>query len=306
MDYDYIVREFYDLNVIGLIKINENIFKIKTHDLYYVIKKISLKNEKDIIIYETIDSLHLKCFVLILKNKYNQFITNYNNENYYIMPYIDLNKTHFRELKIKFYFEIISYLHLNTMCYKKVNKKYFKDLYSEIKGIIASRNIYYEKIMENFELLEYRSPFAWFYILNYYKINNALQNALKYLDDYILKTKDCTSVRICMNYHNFDYNHICIQDKILISIDKCKYDMPFYDIYDIYQKIPDFMFDLDCFKNDYFNRVEYTEEEITLLNCVMSIVPLAMFNEDEIDNIIKLSRLLYYLDSIQEFINSSH
>ena len=116
----------------------------------------------------------------------------------------------------------------------------------------------------------------------------------------------CTSVRICLNNGNFDYHHICIKDKQLISIDHIRYDMPLYDLYNIYQKIPDFMFDLDCFKSDYFNKIEFLEEEYVLLYCLMNIVPIAVFDHDELDNIIKFSRLLYYLDSINEFINSSH
>ena len=59
-------------------------------------------------------------------------------------------------------------------------------------------------------------------------------------------------------------------------------------------------------RTDYFNRIEFLEEEYILLFCLMNIVPVAVFDHDEIDNIIKLSRLLYYLDSINEFINTSH
>jgi hypothetical protein len=34
----------------------------------------------------------------------------------------------------------------------------------------------------------------------------------------------------------------------------------------------------------------------------MNVVPIIFYDDNEIENIIKLSRLLYYLDSIQDFI----
>ena len=79
-------------------------------------------------------------------------------------------------------------------------------------------------------------------------------------------------------------------------------DLPIYDIFDMYQKIPDILFDLDCLSQSYLKKFELREEEKLLLCCLMNIVPIIQLEHDEIDNIIKLSRLLYYLDSIHDFI----
>lgn len=301
-----ILKQFYNLKVIGLIKINEHVYKIKTEDHYYIMKSFVMSNKQDISLFENLESFHIDCFVCILKNKFNDILSYYDGLYYYVMKYIELDYYTFREFKIKSYFEILSYLHLKTLCHKKVNKKYFKNLYLELNEIINSRIMYYESLVKNYETIQYKSPFQWFYVLNYYKIFNALNLSIHYLNEYIKMCETCTSVRICLNYGNFDYHHICIKDKLLISIDHIRYDMPLYDLYNIYQKIPDFMFDLDCFKSDYFNKIEFLEEEYVLLYCLMNIVPIAVFDHDELDNIIKFSRLLYYLDSINEFINSSH
>ena len=62
------------------------------------------------------------------------------------------------------------------------------------------------------------------------------------------------------------------------------------------------MFDLDCFSEYYLKKVELKEDEKLLLCCLMNIVPLIDYTHDEIENIIKLSRLMYYLDSVHNFI----
>ena len=69
-----------------------------------------------------------------------------------------------------------------------------------------------------------------------------------------------------------------------------------------YQRIPDILFDLDCFSEYYLKKFELLKEEKLLLCCLMNVVPIIFYDDNEIENIIKLSRLLYYLDSIQDFI----
>ncbi len=298
-----IINQFYDIEIIGIIKVTDCVYKIKSKDSYYMIKQISICDH-DLI--ETLDTFELLCFVPIIKNKSGTLLTYYNNSYYYMMPYVDFENNHFREHKIKFYFETLSYIHSKTICYKKVNKKHFKSIYTELSKVIKDRQTYYFNLMLKYECNDIKSPFQWFYVLNYYRINNALLEAINYLNQYMELVKDSTHIRVCINYHNFNYQHICLKNKLLISIDHIKFDMPIFDLYDIYQKIPDFMFDLDCFKDEYFKQMNYLEEENILLYCLMNIVPIVIFNYDEVDNIIKLSRLIYYLDSICDFINSSH
>ena len=48
---------------------------------------------------------------------------------------------------------------------------------------------------------------------------------------------------------------------------------------------------------------ELLKEEKLLLCALMHIVPIVHFENDDIENIIKISRLFYYIDSINGFIN---
>lgn len=295
-----VLFDYYGIDAIGLIKITSCVYKIKTHEKIYVIKIVNSKNIEKV--YDYINILHLKCFIQICLNKNNEILTPYQQEYFYMMPYVDNSQGALKEMKVKFYFETLAYLHLNSFYYTKINQDYFQTLQQDIMKIIHEREVYYEQMIQNYESILYRSPSQWMLVMNYYRIYESLCNAKQYLSQFLEKTKHYSQLRVCLTYKHFDYNHISLKYRVLLSIDNMSIDLPIYDLFDMYQRIPDILFDLDCFSQYYFKKIELQEEEKLLLCCLMSIVPVIYYNDDEIENIIKLSRLLYYLDSIQSFI----
>ncbi len=295
-----LIFDYYHLQAIGIIKINKNVYKIKSQEGYYVIKIVKDKHIEKI--YEYIETLHIQCFVSVLLNKNNELLTPYQNQYFYMMPYIDNSQGLLKEMKIKFYFETLAYLHYHSFYYTKVNQQYFEILQNDILKIINERSIYYEQMIQNFENIAMRSPSQWMLVMNYYRIYEALCSSRQYLSQYIEHTRDFHQIRVCLNYKHFDYDHISLKEKVFLSIDNVCIDLPIYDLFDIYQRIPDILFDLDCFSEYYFKKIEIKEDEKLLLCCLMNIVPIIDYGHDEIENIIKLSRLLYYLDSIHNFI----
>lgn len=295
-----ILFDYYGINIVGIIKMSSCVYKVKTEDCLYVVKVIETKNIEKI--YEYIEVLHLKCFVEICMNKNNEKVTPYHNKYLYLMPYIDNSQGILKEIKVKFYFETLAYLHLNSFYYTKINQDYFDTLHQDILDIIHEREIYYEQMIQNYESIVYRSPSQWMLMMNYYRIYDSLCHARQYLSQYIEQTKSFHQIRVCLTYKHFDYNHISLKERLLLSLDNMSIDLPIYDLFDMYQRIPDILFDLDCFSQYYFQKVDLKDEEKLLLCCLMSIVPVIYYSDDEIENIIKLSRLLYYLDSIHSFI----
>ena len=296
-----IVYEYYSLYVVGLIKINEKVYKLKTNQGDYVLKLTTTRDIENI--YEYIETLHVNCFIRILLNKNNEYITSYQKQYFYIMPFVDNSQETFKEMKIKFYFETLAYLHSHSFYYTKVNHQYFETLNHDILKILDEREQYYGQMIQNFEQISLRSPSQWMLVMNYYRIYESLCNARQYLSQYLDKTKDHHQIRVCLNYKHFDYNHISLKQKVLLSIDNVCIDLPIYDLFDIYQRIPDILFDLDCFSEYYLKKIALKEDEKLLLCCLMNVVPIVSYEGDEIENIIKLSRLLYYLDSINYFIS---
>lgn len=295
-----LILHYYGLHVVGLIKITQNVYKIKAEEGYYVAKIVKDKHIETI--YEYIETLHIQCFVELLFNKNNELLTAYQSQYFYVMPFVDNSQGLMKEMKIKFYFETLSYLHYHSFYYTKVNQQYFETLQQDILKIINERTIYYEQMIQNFENIALRSPSQWMLVMNYYRIYEALCSSRQYLSQYIDHTQNFHQIRVCLNYKHFEYDHISLKSKVFLSIDNVCVDLPIYDLFDIYQRIPDILFDLDCFSEYYFKKIEIKEDEKLLLCCLMNIVPIIDYGSDEIENIIKLSRLLYYLDSIHNFI----
>ncbi|MFR1686411.1 MAG: hypothetical protein ACLSVX_04505 [Massilimicrobiota timonensis] len=295
-----VILKNYDLHVIGEIKLSSHVFKLKCHEGYFVVKITSQKSLQNM--YDLVETLNLSCFVHIIPNLHHEYLTIYQHQYLYLMPFIESGSQHLKEMKIQFYFETLAYLHEHSFYDMKVNQQYFHTLEKDVLKVINERFQYYEKMIESYENEVYRSPSQWMLVMNYYRIYDALALAKQYLSQYMNCIQECHSIRICLTYKNFDYQHISLKHKCLISLDYMEMDLPIYDIFDMYQKIPDILFDLDCLSQSYLKKFELRKEEKLLLCCLMNIVPIIQFEHDEIDNIIKLSRLLYYLDSVHHFI----
>lgn len=295
-----VILKNYDFHVIGEIKLSSHVFKLKCHEGYFVVKITSQKSLQNM--YDLVETLNLSCFVHIIPNLHHEYLTIYQHQYFYLMPFIESGSQHLKEMKIQFYFETLAYLHEHSFYDMKVNQQYFHTLEKDVLKVINERFQYYEKMIESYENEVYRSPSQWMLVMNYYRIYDALALAKQYLSQYMNCIQECHSIRICLTYKNFDYQHISLKHKCLISLDYMEMDLPIYDIFDMYQKIPDILFDLDCLSQSYLKKFELRKEEKLLLCCLMNIVPIIQFEHDEIDNIIKLSRLLYYLDSVHHFI----
>lgn len=296
-----IIEEFYDLKVSGLIKLSSCVYKVKCDNGTFVCKVVDDTKLKQITEY--IDALNVDCFVDVYYNKNKDVLTKYNNQYLYIMPYIELQASSLKEYKLKFYFETLAYIHMKSFYNIKVNNDYFNTLKKDIVSIIKEREIYYEKMIETYEKSVFRSPSGWMLLMNYYRIYNSLNEAMSYLKLYLSEVETHEHIRVSLVYKNFHYDHVALKHRLLLSIDHMSVDLPIYDLFDMYQRIPDMLFDLDCFAIHYFSKIDLLKEEKLLLCSLMHIVPIVKFEENEIDNIIKLSRLMYYLDSIKGFIS---
>lgn len=291
-----IILDAYNIDVIGFIKISKNVYKLKTNNGFYALKAI---NSQDIeVSYEHIRTLHLNCFVNIIENKFKKILTRYQGYYFYLMPWVENDNVLIKEIKLKYYFESLAYIHTNSFFNYNVNHDYFDKQINDISNIIEERLNYYDAIMSNYEVMEYRTPSGWIFVLNYCRIEDSLKRARRYLNEYKEYVYNNDNIRLCLIYNNFNYQHILMKQRCLISIDKVSINLCIYDIFNMYQQVPDLLFDLDSVSLYYLSKVNLLKEEKLLLACLLCIVPYIELEKDEIKNIVKMSRLLYYLDSI--------
>ncbi|MFQ6791299.1 hypothetical protein [Thomasclavelia sp.] len=291
-----IIKSAYSLNVIGYIKVSKRVYKVKCKEGFFSLKFV--EDTSLSVVIDHIESLHLKCFVPVIRNCNKQILTKYQTRQFYLCPWLKDDNAIIKELKLKCYYEYLAYLHGNTFFNYSVAKNYFKCQIEEIRGIIQERKIYYNEIMNNFEVLAYRSPTGWMFVLNYCRIEECLNTATRLLQEYEDHVCNLDTIRLCLTYNNFNYSHILMKENCLISIDKIKINLCIYDIYSMYQKIPELIFDFEVILDTYLCKIKLLQEERLLLRCLLHVIPIVEFGSDEVNNIVLMSRLLYYLDSI--------
>ena len=79
-------------------------------------------------------------------------------------------------------------------------------------------------------------------------------------------------------------------------------DFCIYDIYDMFQTIEPLNENYDSLFSIYLQNVELLQEEKILLSCLLSIVPQIHFTNDEEHNILEMSKILCYMESINRII----
>ncbi len=290
------VKNYYQIDVLGVIKISEKVYKLKTTSGFIALKFCDSYDFCQNYYY--MKTLRLNCFTEILVNKENSPVSKYQDQYFYLMPWYENDAMPMRELKLKFYFETIAWLHNHTFYTMKVSHHYFENLCNDFTKIIEERRSYYYKMLCFCEKEFDRCPWQWMLLMNYYRIENSLNYAFNQLEKYREMTQNKEYVRVSFVYLNFKYQHIFLNYQKIISVDHLKIDMPIYDIFNMYQQTTDTLFDLDCLFQFYLKKVVLYPEEKVLLSCLLSIVPIVHLQGKHIDNVIHLSRLVYYMDSV--------
>lgn len=290
----------YNIEVIGFIKVTNKVYKIKTNDGFFCLK---YTNDLSFSVsYEHIKTLGLNCFIDVYKNKFNEIITKFNDHYFYIMPWVDNDLSIVKELKLKSYFETIAYIHNRTFFHCNVSKDYYEKQVNDIRNVINERKKYYLEMVKSYESMPCRSPAGWVFVLNYFRIDEALNKALCYLDNYQELVSCLDTVRVSIVYNNFDFSHIVMNQNKLLSIDKTNIDICIYDILTMYQQCGELLYDLEVVCMYYMEKVALLPHEKVLLACLLSIVPFVEIETDEVRNIVKMTRLLYYLESSQSLV----
>ena len=215
------------------------------------------------------------------------------------MPYLQEDNHIKKEMKIKTYYQILAYLHNHSFFMQHEEDAFFKKQYDDLFSLIQQRKNDYEELMREFEFRKFKSPAGWMLVLNYYRIVHYLNQAHYYLSQYQEVMKDKNEIRLSLTYNHFDKEHIFVSDETLISIDRMKINYCIYDLIDIFQN-HDELYDSLPLLEYYLKEVKLLKEEKILMKCILSIVPQVQLNLQEEVNIYQMSKLICYLDGLQE------
>lgn len=294
------IKDLYNIDATALIKYSNNVYKIKdSENSTYCLKYIDNSINNNII--EKINILNLnQCFQMPIKTCIRSNVVRYNDKSFTVSKWVDDDYVESKDLKIKYYLNQIGKLHNETSYTLNVTLSYFNEITLKIEEDIQYCYHQYEKIIENIERLEYKSPFQWYFIDNFKEIVASLDKSSKHLEKFKTLVKNKSVIRQTINHLNFSYDHVFISKDKIIGNDKMKQNSPIYDLVDLFDKIEYGSIDLSGMMDEYFKNFSLEEYEIEwLLTLLFILKPIELVNS-EMKNIHSLMKILFKYKSVLE------
>ena len=292
------ILDNYNLEVIGIIKVSSKVYRIKTKDNKYYCLKHRENNDESIFAHLSI--LNINSFSLPLKNNFGKYITDINNEYFYLLNWYEEENILAKEVRLNFFIEELINLHTVSMYENKINKGYFDDIFLKLEQIIIEEENDINHSLDRVEKLEYKSPSEWLFLLNNQRFKEAINNARNHLLKFRKSIEDLELIRVSINYLNFDFTNILVKDKKIIGIDNMKICPIIYEIKELFDKSYHLSIDILMYLKTYFNKIKLLEYEKEWLLTLVSIPFINYEPKEEIDEIIDLTKTIYHLNRGKE------
>ena len=244
------IRKLYQIDVNGIVKINDKCYKILSKESDFLLKKVdNLKLESN---YIRLELSRISFFNLPIKSVNDRYIEEINHQ-YYILNYFYKDDVSFYEDKrMSFYIKGISYLHQNTTLPLKVNDGYFNESLDYLNTQIEEVKKQIDMRMFNIERMDYHSPSEWYFISSYHLFNNAIETSKKYLELLKEEFESLQSIELSLTYQNYAKEHILLKEEKIISLEKMAYAPVIYDLTDFVEKNYNQNLDISMYIKSYF------------------------------------------------------
>ena len=289
-----ILNKYYNLDVIGIIKVTNKLYRIKTKDnKYYGFKHLDDNNES---IFAFLCMLNLHSFCIPIKNNVGTYITKVNNDYFYLMNWYEEELILAKEIKLKFYIEELTKLHSLSSYDTKINKGYFEEIFIELEKMIDEEENDINVYLSLIEKKEYKSPSEWLFLMNNNIFLNSINKSKEHLNNFKKLVKDMDTIRVSLNYINFDFSNILIKEKKILGIEKMKSAPIVYDLKDLFDKSYNLSIDFIMYIKMYLKEFELMEYEKEWLLTMVYIPFIDNNKKNEIDNIMELSKIIYRIN----------
>ena len=292
------IYNLYNIKVISFIKISNKVYKVKTEDKDYALKYIDQVGLDSII--EKLKIIKMDNFVYPIKNIYNQYVSNYENIYFMLLPWTSEDKVMMPELKLKFFLNTLGELHNKSFYTIKTNESFFNETYDFIANKIDKVTEYIENYMSEVERLDYKSPSQWLFLLNYPLFVDAISKANKALENFKDKSENKTSVRLALTYKNFDYKHIILREEKILGIENIEIAPPIYDVFYTFATLNEISVDTKIYYEKYFKKFILDDYEKEWLLSLLYIPQIENLSSNEVTNIKEVTNSLNYIKNSEE------
>lgn len=229
-------------------------------------------------------------------DKYPKIIDEYDNNyvyEYLVDSNIPLNQKMIEEAKT------LSELHYKTSYFKNIKIDSFKEIYENINTNINYLENYYNNLFDKALSEEYIRPSLYLLIINSSLIRSNISFLRSELEKWYKIISDLDKIRVVYNHNNLSIDHF-INNKF-ISWDKFLVDSPVIDLINLYKN--DYgKYDFSLFLEEYLKYFELLDYEKSLLFIMISIPNTLDFTNNELDNTIRVSKLISYIEDTSKLI----
>lgn len=157
-----------------------------------------------------------------------------------------------------------------------------------------------DKMMEDIERLDYKSPSQWYYTLNYTKFIKSLDQSKEHLNRFKELTKDKSTIRQVVTHQNFDYNHIFISKDKIISNEKMQICSPVFEIKSLFEHSYFGAIDLSGCLKEYFAKFQFEDYEVEWLLALLYIPYIKFYPGNDFKNLTNIMQSVFMVKSVDE------
>lgn len=286
IDKDFIKK--YGLQVRGYEKIR-GVVKITTPKASYIVKK----------------RCNNSCYSYLRSRNFPyipQIYNTYNDDNYDLVEYIPSIEVSSSE-KIKDLIEMVSLLHTKTTSYRKISLDDVKIIYDDIKKELSNSKAFYEDYFSIVRSEIFMSPDHYLFARNSSKLKSLFLFCDEALEDWYEMMKNEKKQRVCFVHHNLSLEHFLEnENRYLISWGKANWDIPIYDLVDLYRKYYK-LFDFGELLLLYENRYPFLNSERSLFFLLISIPKIIYISDNTYLNTIEVKKFFEYIEKTDELLS---
>ena len=290
----------YSIEIKFIIKLTEKTYKICTSREDYLLKEHENTSLESI--FARLRILNLDIFVLPLISNEEHYINIINDKYYSLYPYFDDEEELAKDIRLSFFIKAIATLHKESSYPLKVNDGFFEESISYLDTKISRVKEEVLSRIERVEIEVYHSPSDWYFMMNYPLIFNALKEADRYVTLLEEEWKNSNNIHLSLTYQNFNYEHILVKNRKIVSIDNISLAPSIYDLIDLYKNSFDLKIDLSYLIDQYLQIHPLEEYEKNWLLAFL-FIPSIERKEDDLEDIESLNKTLTLIKLTEEIAN---
>ena len=158
------LKQLYNIEPLALIKCSDKVYQIKCENESYCLKYIN--HHDDGKVCEKLKALHIDYFAMPIQTQQRTITPTFKNKVIRLTPWIQEEYLEAKDIKLKYYLSRIGEVHQKTVFTSNVSISFYKETAAHIEELQTQALHILDKMMEDIERLDYKSPSQWYYTLN--------------------------------------------------------------------------------------------------------------------------------------------